>query len=316
MITALVLVLAGTTAPQTGQASEPSTLQDGFEAQDFSPEGGLYYRDNFEQSAGEVVFQSEITRAGRGALQLSVRPLCPAGAEGCSERAEIWERTALRIPYDKGVWYGFSMRFAEPVPQDDHRYVMAQWKREIGPEADGDFSPFLALRMRSGVVFATVETNFLALPPDAPPAANGRCPAGWSPVWLRPETRQMRVLVAHAPNWSDRIGPEFDRCTNAVRVTGPRALPEAGPSWHDYGFYTLPGPRGGGMIHIAVDGAIAATIRGHIGHDDHGLGENQYFKFGPYRDAGAGKWTLFYDNFIRAATCEAVLPKARCEGLE
>ena len=37
--------------------SSAMTLHDGFDGPDFSPAGGLYYRDNFEQSAGKVEFQ-------------------------------------------------------------------------------------------------------------------------------------------------------------------------------------------------------------------------------------------------------------------
>lgn len=292
------------------------TLRDGFDGADFAPEGGLYYRENYEQSAGRVEFQSEIVREGTGALKLSVRPLCKADAEGCSERAEIWEQTKLRVPYDQGVWYGLSMRFDDPPPTRDHRYVMMQWKREIGPEADGDFSPFLALRLRSGVMFATVETNYVEPPADAPRPEAGVCPAGWSPVWLRPETRQMRVLVAASPGWTPDLTPEFDRCTDAVVTDGPGILPVAGPEWHDYAFYTRPGPEGGGLIHVMADGAHVISVRGRIGHGDHGLGENQYFKFGPYRDGGEGDWAMFYDNFVRTPDCNAVLGGTVCDTVE
>lgn len=291
-------------------------LEDGFEAADFSPAGGLYYRENFEQSAGSVVFQDQIARTGRGGLKLTVRPICPAESDGCSERAEIWEKTELRVPYDTGVWYGFSMRFDDPPPSDNHRYVMAQWKREIGPDADGDFSPFLGLRLRQGVMFATVETNFMPVPADAPQPEGGLCPAGWVPVWLRPETRQMRLLVAMDDSWTPAITPEFRHCTDALRLSGPGVLPRPAPEWHDYAFYTRPGPDGGGRIVLAVDGAAVRVIEGRIGHDDRGLGENQYFKFGPYRDAGEGSWTLFYDNFLRAPDCTALLPEATCNAVE
>ena len=136
-------------------------LRDGFDGPGFSEAGGLYYRDNFEQSAGTVEFQKDVTRSGSGALKLSVKPRCPRQSGTCSERAEIWEKTELRVPYNEGVWYGFAVKFADPVPRDDHRYLIAQWKREIEPGAEGDFSPFLALRMRQGKLFATVETNYL-----------------------------------------------------------------------------------------------------------------------------------------------------------
>lgn len=148
-------------APDPDQDPAGLVLRDGFDGSGFAPEGGRYYRHNFEQEAGTMRFQSQIVRAGKGALELSVVPHCPADRKNCSERAEIWGDTALRVPYDEGVWSAFSMRFGDPVPRDDHRYVMAQWKREILPGADGDYSPFVALRLRSGVMFATIETDYL-----------------------------------------------------------------------------------------------------------------------------------------------------------
>jgi Polysaccharide lyase len=290
------------------QEAAQADLQDGFDGPGFAESGGLYYRRNSEQAAGTVEFQAAVRRTGAGALKLSVRPFCPPGSEGCSERAEIWERTELRVPYDQGVWYGFAVRFDDHPPHDDHRRVIAQWKREIGPEADGDFSPFLAFRLNRGRLFVTAETNFVPLPEDAPRPVAGRCPEGMAPAWLRPETDQMRILVVADPGWSKDDGQEFDRCTAAVQVTaGEAALPGVVSDWVDYVVYTKPGPDGGGHVEIFADGRRVATVRGRIGHDDHGLGANQYFKFGPYRDAGDDLWTMYYDDFRRSSRCERVL---------
>ena len=86
-------------------------------ARDFAPAGGLYYKENFEQSAGNGrVPERRSSATARGALKLTVKPICPAREDGCSERAEIWEKTELRVPYDQGVWYGFAVKFADPVP--------------------------------------------------------------------------------------------------------------------------------------------------------------------------------------------------------
>ncbi len=165
--------------------SPAAKLYDGFDGPDFSPAGGLYYRDNFEQSAGTVEFQNAIKLNGDGALKLSVKPLCAADDDGCSERAEIWEKTELRVPYDQGVWYGFAVKFADPIPADDHRYLIAQWKREIDPGAEGDFSPFLALRMRNGKLFATVETNYVAPGKSEVQSGDSGCKDGGAPVWYQ-----------------------------------------------------------------------------------------------------------------------------------
>lgn len=292
-------------------------LADGFDGTDFSPEGGLYYRENSEQSAGTVEFQSLVKRTGTGALKLSVRPNCPAEEENCSERAEIWEKTALREPYDRGVWYGFAVKLAEPVPVDDHRYLIAQWKREIDPGADGDFSPFLALRLREGRLFATIETNYHA-PASELAAAGAQCAPGQTAVWPRPDVNQMRALVATDALWTGNDGEEFVACTDKIQVINHgNDLPVPDSGWIDFAILTKPGPDGTGHVEIFANDKWIVTIKGYIGHNDKGLGENQYFKFGPYRAANSGEWTLYYDDFRRSLNCEDVLAdKAACTAIE
>lgn len=299
----------------SGQAAaEPQklVLRDGFDGPAFAESGGLYYRVNQEQRAGAFEFQNEVTRNGGGALKLSVRPHCAAAPGDCSERAEVWERTELRVPYDQGVWYGFAVKFGDPIPTDDHRYLIAQWKREINPGADGDFSPFLALRMRNGKLFATVETNYIPPPADLGDAE--ACAKRQAiPVWLRPKTNQMRALVATDPTWVPEDGELFSACSDAIKVTdhgNPLPTPDSG--WIDFAVYTRPGPDGSGRIELFANGKPIVTVTGHIGHADAGLGANQYFKFGPYRAAHTTEWTLYYDDFRRSPDCADVLPADVC----
>ncbi|TMV35760.1 hypothetical protein FGG78_44220, partial [Thioclava sp. BHET1] len=121
-------------------------------------------------------------------------------------------------PFDKGIWDGFAVKFGDPIPQDDHRYLIAQWKREIGPTAKGDFSPFLALRMERGRLFVTVETNYHPAVSVGPKGKLAQCPAGQTPVWLRPKTDQMRALIVADGGWTPRDGPEFNACTDRIKV--------------------------------------------------------------------------------------------------
>ena len=51
-----ILALAGTQC----LASPVQALYDDFEGPDFSPTGGLYYKDNEEQRAGTVEFQGQV----------------------------------------------------------------------------------------------------------------------------------------------------------------------------------------------------------------------------------------------------------------
>jgi len=53
------------------------------------------------------------------------------------------------------------------------------------------------------------------------------------------------------------------------------------------------------------------TVKGCIGHSEKGLGQYQYFKFGPYRANHDNVWTMYYDEFRRSLNCVDVL-KTTC----
>lgn len=286
-------------------------LFEGFDGTDFTPEGGLYYKKNFEQSAGSVEFQSDVTFSGTGAVKLTVKPLCAAGAEECSERAELWEIPELRVPYEQPIWEGFAVKFGEPIPQADHRYLIAQWKREIGPDAVGDFSPFLAFRLKGGKLFITVETNYFDEFIDSPTGQQAECGPGQTPVWPRKDSNQMRALIAVDDSWLAEDGAEFHACTDKIKVTNRgSSLPRPDQGWIDFAVLSQPGPTGTGHIEIFANNAWIATVTGKIGHNDPGLGENQYFKFGPYRAGASDDWSLYYDDFRRSLDCAEVLRDA------
>lgn len=309
---AVFLAMAFTSLTLLPAAAQSMKLKDGFEGTDFTPEGGLYYRENDEQKAGKVEFQPDEVYAGKGALKLSVRALCPVEDERCSERAEIWEKTDLRVPYDQGVWFGFAVKFADPIPTDDHRYLIAQWKREIDPGADGDFSPFLALRLLNGKLHVTVETNYRPGLDDARPSGPGTCAPEGVPVWLRPETNQMRALVAADPAWKFEDGALYTGCTDKMTVTQHNPLPTPGSGWIDFAIYSHPGPGGDGRIELFANGKPIVSVTGMVGHSDKDLGKNQYFKFGPYRAGHSGDWTVYYDEFRRSPDCADVLAGGNC----
>ncbi len=288
-------------------------LYDGFEASDFSVSGGLYFKKNPEQDAGAVEFQNQVTYRGKGALKLSVRPSVEKTAQSLnSQRAEIWERKKLWVPYDQGIWYGFAVKFAEPIPQDDHHYVIAQWKREIAG-TKGDFSPFLALRLKKGKLFATVETNLVTATRVDPKGQAAQCENGETAVWLRPETNQTRALVATDPSWTREGSERFGACTREiVAINRGNSLPTPHSGWIDFAIYSKPGPDGTGHIEIYANDKWVVTIRGRIGHSEKGLGQYQYFKFGPYRATHDGGWTLYFDEFRRSPNCADVLKLVSC----
>lgn len=302
----------------SASAQEPweAPVRDNLDGPKFSAEAGLWYKKNFEQSAGKLEFQNEVVHSPTGALKLSVVPLCDPADEDCSERAEIWDDPKNRVPYDRGAWFGFAVKFADPIPADDHRYLIAQWKREIGPDAKGDFSPFFALRLRKGKLFATIETNLVKATKQFAEGEEVKCEPGQAQVWLRPDTNQTRALVATNPDWEQGDGTTYNACTDDIRVSTYGDLPAPSSGWIDFVIYTKPGPDGSGRIEIFANDKRIASITGHIGHDDAGLGKYQYFKFGPYRAGHPGVWTVYYDDFRRSGKCSDVLRSGECPSMQ
>lgn len=291
----------------TGTFDISGPLFDSFDGREFGETGGLYYKLNAEQRAGSVEFQSQETFDGGGALKLSVKPLGAPLSDDASERAEVWERPAVWLPYHEGVWRGFAVKFADP-PADDHRYVIAQWKREILPDTPGDFSPFLALRLRNGSLFATVETNYHPPLRDRGRGSFARPQLGETAVWPRPGLNQMRAIVAADADWRPEHGGLFHATTDAIEVIGRGTpLPSPRSGWIDFAIYTKPGPTGLGHIEIFANGKWIVTVKGHIGHGENSLGPRQYFKFGPYRAPHRNEWTLYFDRFRRSHRREDVL---------
>ncbi|MCB4768291.1 polysaccharide lyase [Ancylobacter sp. Lp-2] len=309
----LVAFLTAAMLPSPGRADTSATpLADGFEGDDFAPGGGLFYKHNHEQSAGTVVFQSQVVRSGRQSLDLSVRPLCPPESELCSERAEIWEKPDVLVPYGRQTWYALSMQLAQPVSTERHRYVMMQWKREIDPGAMGDYSPLLALRLMEGRIAVTVDTDTGTFAPIGTSERPTGCKPGEAMASPPDEYNQFRTLVAIEPGV---MGPEeagFTGCTPDIRVTPRGALPAAGSGWVDYVFSVKPGPTGDGRIDVVANGKWIVTVEGKIGHEGPQLGEHMYFKFGPYRGGDGNVWRIYYDDFRRGPACTDVADAAIC----
>lgn len=308
--------MAGPAAPAHAEVARDNTsllLRDGFDQGGFAAEGGLFYKQNFEQRAGRVVFGAAAPWRGSGGLTLTATSSCPPKRADCSERAEVWERPEVLAPYHKPVWYRFALRLDEPLPQDDRRYVIAQWKREIRPAAEGDYSPFLALRLYRGHLGVTIETDRVKAYPIGSRERPHGCRPGEALVFDRPKVRQTRALVAtEAGSERTNYPGYFDACAPDIQVARHADLPSARKGWIDFVVRSQPGPDGDGHIEIMADGIRIVTVRGHIGHSGPGLDTNQYFKFGPYRAPAPQPWSVSYDDFRRGPRCSDVIREEQC----
>lgn len=295
----------------SGAAMASSFLSEPFEYSDFSSRNVLFYKDNKEQRAGRYEFQSDMVRSGRGAVRLEVDEHCSSDDEGCSERAELWEQSHLRRPYGTGTWYSFSVLLADPVPQGDRRHVLAQWKRAIDRPAGQNSSPFLAIRMRQGVLYVTAETHLLEPLKNQDGSVKRVCGPGEARIWNRPEDGQSRVFIAgNADRSLDRFSA-YNACTDQISITHHgSAIPSVQSGWIDFAAYVEPDPDGAGRIEVFANNNHIATVTGAIGHRD--LGPTQYFKIGPYREGHNEPWAFFVDNFARSASCSDILPTDKC----
>ncbi|WP_284180314.1 polysaccharide lyase [Rhabdaerophilum sp. SD176] len=292
-----------------------SLLSDNFEFNDFSKDSGLFYKMNKEQAKGVVRFQSDVVKSGKQALELSVVPSCAVSGTECSERAEVWEKPDILAPYDRPLWYAFSFRLGDPIPQEDHRLVMAQWKREILKGADGNYSPFLALRLSRGRLIATVVSDEATYAPKGVSPRLNRCLEHESPAAAPDAHRQVRATVAMEAGL-EVAAQELPGCATNIRtISRGGEWPKASSGWIDYVFMVKPDPAGNGRIEIAANGKWVATVEGAIGHRGPGLDKTQYFKFGPYRAGRPDKWTLYYDNFRRSGSCIDVASQALCASM-
>ena len=311
---ALAVVAASSALPLHAQAQPLfPVLKDDFEGKTFAPSSGLYYKKNYEQSAGTVRFVETDPRQGKQALSLSIRPLCPVDKSGCSERAEVWEKKKVLVPYGDEVWYAFSMKLVDPIPQEDHRYLMAQWKRQIRPEAQKSYSPFLALRLDKGKIIFTTETDEVKVEPLGTAERPDKCKPGETLVDNRPHDEQTRALVAWQADMAPSAWRYHNGCTSEIKVQRYAPLPAANSGWIDFVFDVKTGPRGNGHIGISANGKPVALVSGHIGHEGVGLGPDMYFKFGPYRAGQDTVWTVMYDRFRRGPQCSDVTSRAVCD---
>ncbi|QEL25358.1 hypothetical protein FQV39_24280 [Bosea sp. F3-2] len=157
-------------------------LHDGFDQGGFAAGGGLFYKENFERRAGRVVFGAASSFRGTGALTLTAMASCPPTGSTAASAPRSGSARRCLPPYRSTVWYGLALRLDDPLPQDDRRYVIAQWKREIRPAAEGDYTPFPDAAALSGGISAS-RLRRIASSPIRSGAWNARMAAAPARRW-------------------------------------------------------------------------------------------------------------------------------------
>jgi hypothetical protein len=213
----LLLLLASVPAlSQTLPApGAPIDVYDGFESPSLSP---LW--ETTRLAPGALTLQSTVTRAGHGAVQITLHAndKFEAGINGDadSERAELTE--ARRLTGREGVPYEqfFSLFFPADFPIVPVRLVVAQWKQAcLDSKAPcSDDSPVLAVRYIDCVLRITQDLNhqFIVLYEEKRDL-RGR--------WL-----DLRFQVRFTPQSTGRVKAWLDG-KQVVDFTGVTANPES-----------------------------------------------------------------------------------------
>lgn len=264
---------------------------------------------------GACFFDGSAPYNGVGALPLIATPSCLPHGVGCSEPAEVWERPEVPVPFRSAVWYGFAWRLNDPHAQDDRRYVIAQWKRETLPEAVGDYSPFLALRLYRSRLGIIVETDLIPSYPIGGSERPKGCLPGEALVLSRTEAQQTRALAAIESGATSANYPSyFNACAPGIRVTPHADLPSAQQDRIDFVVRSQPGPDGEGHIEIIAAGVPIVTVKGHIRPWPWrpGARRQPVFQVGPDRAPAPLPWSISYDDFRRDPRCSDVIRIGQC----
>ena len=162
-VVAMTVALAGGRAQQPAAAA-PIEVYDGFETPALSD---LWETSRF--TPGAVEMQSDVVRAGHGAVKITVRPRdmfeAGQGSSADSERDELLEARRFISQENAGYEFSFSMFFPKDFPIVPTRLVIAQWKQychgllEHDSAPCSDDSPVLALRYISGELRITQDID-------------------------------------------------------------------------------------------------------------------------------------------------------------
>ena len=229
----------------------------------------------------------------------------PASAAGPStERNELRERDERRLPMETEIWYGFSFLIPADIPRIDRRLVLAQVKQrriplgyttasEYDPERDD--KPVIAIRLAQSDAQGNAGTGDLSVNIS---------------VEKQPAERRVDILSAAVqkstptePRWIDvvwrfKLSPRWD---GAPPPSALATLPGAAkpPAYKGDGFVEAWLFQSGHFLtHAFYDGPFGYPNR--IGCPE--------FKLGPYRDAGSGTWTLYFDAVRRGTSFADVAP--------
>lgn len=288
-LTAPALAQSGTPAEQAATKAVPAdalSLSADFEGAIDDSVGKAYF------CKGKAAFIAAPTpdRPGNKALLLTLDPGAPSSVGRCeppnarTERAELAEPDALRLPQGTEIWYG--LRFLVPVSMkgkfDGERLVLAQLKQHpntcaLGPQPFGHAgqagaNPAISLRLIEDQAADTMGLQ-LAVSGDA----------------------MRKAAVGQLMHDRDGFLGRWHELLLHVKL-----VPVAQPGQAGFVEGWLDGQPFTNGRYGVVDGEGTADPAEPFGYA--GLVGCTYFKYGIYRDRLAEPWSIGFDRFRRGAS--------------
>jgi len=324
-------IVAAVLGIQPALAQRVSAVKDDFAGRSFSANWFVCHRD--ESSFAVIAVPGQSFRAARmtvnhrlelGFIELAGHERCrpedggPYDVRIFDERAEIWEADALKLPFGTEIWYRFDMWIDPAIPaDDDNRLVIGQWKE------DGSRSPIVAQRFVDRRFTIDVEQDNddpatayagntdcrIYIAHDSPFAALASA-VGVTPSYLG------GALEAHAGFFAGSMAHDpqdtvhaalpasessLPTCAREISVTPHNLLPDVFGRWTRMLYHMKATADASGRLEVWADDQPIVTVTGRIGFRDHRL-DQQYFKFGPYRDHAPYATVSMLANYARGST--------------
>lgn len=232
------------------------------------------------------------------------------------ERAEIWESRETWLPLGTDVWYRFDMFVDERLEPTAKRLVIGQWKEQGGARG----GPLLAQRFTGRHFTITVEQDNLApkkkadevlcrvLVADQLPLSLS--PAGWphdDNAEIVPPIDQ-RMATMGLPDGP--VTAKDPGCARGIVAEQYHVLPDPFGHWRTMVFHLKLRPDEA-IVEIWAEGVKIGKTTGRIGYAKNGAHENEYFKFGAYRDLESFETVVKLANYVRSTSRKEVDPTGK-----
>ncbi|EJT01476.1 hypothetical protein RCCGE510_29536 (plasmid) [Rhizobium sp. CCGE 510] len=241
------------------------------------------------------------------------------------ERSELWESEKVLARMGTDIWYRFDMYIDASIKPTTGRFVIGQWKEKNSPQD----APILTQRFNGRAFTVTIEQDnsdpyrakedvlcrvYIASQSSAPvepgfgDAHNLVAP---TQLFSMMNTNNQPLSVGHdvddvVHGTSPLLLAGLSGCSKGLRITRYNALPDPFGKWTTMVYHLRLIPNEKGLIEIWANGKKISKTEGVIGFKPFLPDQNQYFKFGAYRNHTDFETITRLDHYVRSERREDI----------